>query len=116
MAVKAKRRARAVTIERDRASFKSLILGNPNYFGTWPAIGTKAVKLMSQKTTYEQLTCLGLHPQGDPAGGFTQVEIRAFHEMALGAGASEAVVWQGRSLTDQELLARDFPSGGQRLS
>lgn len=57
-----------------------------------------------------------LHPQGDPAGGFTQIEIRAFHEMALGAGASEAVVWQGRSLTDQELLARDFPSGGQRLS
>lgn len=57
-----------------------------------------------------------LHPQGDPAGGFTQVEIRAFHEMALGAGASEAVVWQGRGLTDQELLARDFTSGGKVLS
>ena len=65
MAVKAKRRLRAVKIEKERASFKSLILGNPNYFGTWPAVGGKVVKLMSQKTTYEELTCLGLHPQGE---------------------------------------------------
>jgi rod shape-determining protein MreB len=56
------------------------------------------------------------HPQGDPAGGFTQVEIRAFHEMAFGAGASQVVVWQGRSLTDQELLSGQFPSEGQVLS
>lgn len=57
-----------------------------------------------------------MHPLGDPAGGFTQVEIRAFHEMALGAGASRVVVWQGRGLTDQELLSGKFPSGGQVLS
>lgn len=57
-----------------------------------------------------------LHPLGNPAGGFTQVEIRAFHEMALGAGASQVVVWQGRSLTDQELLSGQFPSEGQVLS
>src|SRR5512145_1667005 len=65
MAAKTKRRLRVVKIEKERASFKSLILANPNYFGTWPALGTKAVKLMSQKTTYEELTCLGLHPQGE---------------------------------------------------
>jgi rod shape-determining protein MreB len=57
-----------------------------------------------------------LHLQGDPAGGFTQVEIRAFREMALGAGACEVVVWQGRDLTDEELLSRKFPAGGQVLS
>ena len=57
-----------------------------------------------------------VHPQGDPAGGFTQIEIRALHEMALGAGASEAVLWQGRDLTDQELLSKQFPAEGRVLS
>lgn len=77
MAVKAKRRLRAVKIEKERASFKSLILGNPNYFGTWPAIGTKAVKLMSQRTTYEELTCVGLHPQGERLEAVVNIK-RAF--------------------------------------
>lgn len=53
-----------------------------------------------------------IHPLGSPAGGFTQVERRAFREMALGAGASEAHVWTGRPLTNQELQSRQAPSGG----
>lgn len=57
-----------------------------------------------------------IHPQGEPEGGFTQVEIRAFHELALGAGASAVKVWQGRDLTDQELLSGSFPSSGKVLS
>lgn len=57
-----------------------------------------------------------LHPLGDPEGGFTQIEIRALHEMALGAGASEVLIWQGRSLSDEELLARTFPDDGRLLS
>jgi rod shape-determining protein MreB len=57
-----------------------------------------------------------IHPQGEPEGGFTQVEIRAFHELALGAGASMVKVWQGRDLTDQELLSGSFPSDGKILS
>jgi len=57
-----------------------------------------------------------MHPLGSPEGGFTQVEVRAFHEMALGAGASQAVVREGRPLTDQELLAGDFSVGGRVLS
>jgi rod shape-determining protein MreB len=52
-----------------------------------------------------------MHPLGAPEGGFTQVERRAFREMALGAGASEAVVWIGRVLADHEVLSRQFPSG-----
>ena len=54
-----------------------------------------------------------MHPLGSPEGGFTQVEIRAFHEMALGAGASEAFVWHGRPLTDEEVLARKPQDGGE---
>jgi rod shape-determining protein MreB len=57
-----------------------------------------------------------MHPQGEPEGGFTQVEIRAFHELAVGAGASRVKVWQGRDLTDQELLSGAFPSTGKILS
>lgn len=57
-----------------------------------------------------------MHPLGDPAGGFTQVEIRALYEMAIGAGASEAKVWQGRVLTDQEVRSGTFPSDGRVLS
>jgi rod shape-determining protein MreB len=52
-----------------------------------------------------------IHPLGDPEGGFTQVERRAFSEMARGAGASQVVVWTGRPLTDQEVLSRQFPEG-----
>ena len=57
-----------------------------------------------------------MHLLGEPVGGFTQVEARAFHEMALGSGASQVTVWQGRTLTDQELLSGQFPSGGKVLS
>jgi rod shape-determining protein MreB len=57
-----------------------------------------------------------MHPLGAPEGGFTQIEIRALLEMALGAGASEVVVREGRPLTDQELLAGDFSAGGRVLS
>lgn len=52
-----------------------------------------------------------MHPLGSPAGGFTQVENRAFREMALGAGASSVTIWIGRKLTDQEVLSKKFPDG-----
>jgi len=55
------------------------------------------------------------HLQGDPAGGFTQVEIRAFREMALGAGASEVTLWQGQELTDGQVLSRNYPPTGRVL-
>lgn len=57
-----------------------------------------------------------MHPLGEPEGGFTQVEIRAFRELALGMGASQAIVWEGAPLTDQELLAGRFPATGRVLS
>ena len=53
-----------------------------------------------------------MHPLGSPAGGFTQVERRAFREMALGAGASEVHLWIGRPLTDQEILSKQPPLDG----
>ncbi|MES2296078.1 MAG: rod shape-determining protein [Pseudomonadota bacterium] len=48
-----------------------------------------------------------MHPMGTPAGGFTQVERRAFREMALGAGAADVVLWIGRELSDQEVQSAE---------
>lgn len=39
-----------------------------------------------------------LHPQGDPVGGFTQVEWRAFRELAISAGARQVYLWSGRTV------------------
>ena len=57
-----------------------------------------------------------MHPLDEPDGGWTQIEVRALHEMALGAGASQVTIWQGVQLSDQELLAGTFPASGKRLS
>jgi rod shape-determining protein MreB len=58
---------------------------------------------------------LVLHPRIDPEGGFTEIEIRALHELALGAGASRVLVWQGRELLQRELLSLQLTSGGKLL-
>jgi len=57
-----------------------------------------------------------MHLQDDPAGGFTQLEIRGFQELGTGAGAAQVVVWQGPNLTDEQLLAQNFPKEGRVLS
>lgn len=53
------------------------------------------------------------HPLGEPAGGFTQLEFRAFREMAYGAGAAQVVIWAGHPLSDQELLSGQYPNATQ---
>ena len=73
-------------------------------------------KLPVKRSMFTPAPTIVLHLQGDPQGGFTSVEVRAFREMALAAGASEVVVWQGPNLSDQQLLARQFPKEGQVLS
>lgn len=57
-----------------------------------------------------------IHPKVDPEGGFTQIEIRALHELAIGAGASRVIVWEGRDLRDDELLTLKFVQGGRVLN
>jgi len=57
-----------------------------------------------------------LHPLVNPEGGFTQIEIRAMHELALGAGARKAIIWHGRELSNEELSSLKFGSGGEVLN
>lgn len=56
-----------------------------------------------------------LHPLAMLEGGLTQIEIRAFAELASMAGASRAYVWQGPNLTIEQLRKRSFPEQGQLL-
>ncbi len=57
-----------------------------------------------------------LHPLVDPEGGFTQIEIRAMRELAMGAGARKAIIWHGRELSNEELSTLKFGSGGEVLN
>ena len=59
---------------------------------------------------------LVLHPLGDPAGGLTQVELRALHELGRGAGAARVTVWQGPPLTDDEVRSGRYPASGKVLA
>jgi len=56
-----------------------------------------------------------LHPKVDPEGGFTQIELRALRELAVGAGAAQVFIRAGRDLTDEEVLNLRLDSGGQVL-
>jgi len=56
-----------------------------------------------------------LHPLTMLEGGLTQIEIRAFAELASMAGASQVYVWQGPTLLKEQLLKRNFPEEGQLL-
>ena len=47
-----------------------------------------------------------VHPLEKIEGGLTQVEERLFEELAIGAGASRAVVWTGAPLSDAEVVAK----------
>lgn len=75
-----------------------------------------AIRRILKVSLFSAAPAMVLHLMGDPEGGFTQIEVRAFREMGLGTGASSVIVWQGRSLTDQEILSKQFPRDGKVLA
>ncbi len=50
-------------IEKERAEFKKLLIDNPNYFGTFPALASKPVFPMKHNAKYEELRCVGFYPE-----------------------------------------------------
>lgn len=56
-------RPQAAQIEFERLNLKSLLLSNPNYFGTLKGSKLKVVKAISGNTSYEKLMCVGFQPQ-----------------------------------------------------
>lgn len=65
MEKKVKEKKMSEKIEKERAEFKSLIIGNPNYFGTFPEVKIKPVLHMKNNTKYEELRCVGFYPESD---------------------------------------------------
>ena len=47
-----------------------------------------------------------VHPLERLEGGLTEIEERAYHELAVGAGGAKAVVWAGPELSDEEVKAK----------
>jgi hypothetical protein len=87
-------RAAAVVakIELERTSFRTLLLSNPNYFGTLKGSKLKAVKALSGNTSYEQLMCVGLHPQLSQLEAVVHVKKNAgYNESLCGGGSPEYV-------------------------
>jgi rod shape-determining protein MreB and related proteins len=58
--------------------------------------------------SFRMAPTLILHLKGDPEGGFTQVERRAFRELGFGAGAARVTIYIGPDLSDEQLVAGDF--------
>lgn len=56
---------RRVSVEKERADFKALLVVNPNYFGTAPGSRLKAVAKIRANTKYEEIRCIGLYPELD---------------------------------------------------
>lgn len=54
--------AAVLPVPLERSSYPKLIAKNPNYFGNFGTSPLKAVKVIQNDTTYEQVTCLGYIP------------------------------------------------------
>jgi hypothetical protein len=84
--------AAEVHLPTERKQFKSLVLGNPNYFGTFSKFGGKVIKGLSGDTTYEQLTCLGLNQGSALLEGVINIkQSSGYGTGACGAGTIEYV-------------------------
>src|ERR1700685_1837567 len=94
----------------DRTNFKSNLLKNPNYYGTFPGLGP-VVNATQYNTNYEQLQCLGLS-QGGAEGTSPEGTLEAIVQITqpdgydsgpCGAGSIEWVrfyVQEGATWTD----------------
>ena len=54
--------AQASAVPAERAGFKSLLVANPNYFGTAKDSGFPVVTEIAGNTTYEQIDCVSYNP------------------------------------------------------
>ncbi len=50
-------------VPKERNHFRALLVGNPNYFGNLASSPFPAVLSMKGNPTYENIKCVGFHPQ-----------------------------------------------------
>ena len=76
----------------ERLHFKTFLLGNPNYFGTLPDFGGKAVFPKKFDTAFEEVTCLGLNPQQDKLEAIISIKQHSGYSTdACGTGSKEYI-------------------------
>lgn len=65
-----------------------------------------AIKNISSGNFFAPSPNIVIHPAAMCEDGLSEVETRALHELAIGAGARKAFVWVGHALTDAEVLSK----------
>jgi hypothetical protein len=95
---------------RERGAFKSLMLANPNYFGNLVDSPFKPVLKIAGNTHYEELACVGYHPQQKQLEGVVYLyQPSGYGTDVCGPGSTEFVrfylsydagaTWQDQGLT-----------------
>jgi hypothetical protein len=113
--------------EKERGGFKSLLLSNPNYFGNLADSPFKAVLSIAGNTHYEELACLGYHPQQKQLEGVVYVyQPSGYGTDVCGSGTTEFVrfylsydngtTWHDQGMTSfQAYNIPEGTAGGKRL-
>jgi hypothetical protein len=102
--------ARRAAYSKERETFKSLLLTNPNYFGNLAESPLTAVLGISGNTYYEELACVGYHPQQEYLEGVVYVyQPNGYGTDICGPGTPEFVrfylsfdngaTWQDQGMT-----------------
>ncbi|MFZ5798870.1 MAG: hypothetical protein C4563_03475 [Desulfobulbus sp.] len=87
-------------VEKERTEFKGLLAANPNYFGTFPECGLKAVSKLRANTRYEELLSVGLYPELDLLIAIVNLKLPHGYQGSLCTGGSYEYVrffidWDG---------------------
>jgi hypothetical protein len=114
-------------VPKERAQFRALLVGNPNYFGNVAAGPFAPVFAIKGNPTYEEIKCVGFHPQSE------RLDAVVFVKQAFGYGGNVCstgtpeyirfyisfdggTTWVDQGLTS--FIANDVPAsatGGRRL-
>jgi hypothetical protein len=110
--------ARDIAVERERGSFRQLLAGNPNYFGTIAGSKFKAVLALAGSTKYEELTCVAYNGAFDRLEATLAVKLTTGYKGGLCTAGSEEYVrfyvdsgggWQDAGIAAAQV--HDIPAG-----
>lgn len=116
--------APAAEILQLRRNFRALILGNPNYFGGPEKSAFKAAQPIQSNTTFEEIGCVGYHPQFERLHAVVYVkQTSGYGGPICSKGTPEylrfylsfdnGVTWQDQGLAS--FTAYDIPENKDRL-
>ncbi len=116
--------SRTAVNQKERASFHALLLINPNYFGNLVESKQKAVLTIVGNTGYEELACLGYHPQQQKLEAVVYLHQSVGYGTDIcGVGTPEYVrfylsydhgaTWEDQGMSSFQ--AHNIPQGKERL-